>query len=269
MQLSSAPTQIQLPFGNGDVTKTNPIPVPSSGTPGAASFTDGFPPLNAQPVSSGGIPPSKSDMNGILYMLSDVDLWMSAGAGFQFSSVYAAAIGGYPKGARVLNAAGNGYWLSVTDNNTTDPDAGGAGWVATWRAVASVYASAQQLIGSGTNPIIFDTVEQDSFGLWDAIDHAFKAPWPGFYRVSGSIYLPTPGAQNIAVSIYKNGSLAKRCVEFPQVSNVDLSYPFDAIILCAANDLLVPYLTLSAGTNAGQAGSNQTLVYGQAEFLGS
>lgn len=271
MQLSNAPLQIQLPFGNGDVTKTNPVPVPSQigVTPGAASFTDGFPPLNGTPVSAGGIPPFKSDMNGLLYMLSDVDLWMSAGAGFPWNSGYSAAIGGYPKGSRVLNAAGSGYWLSVTDNNTTNPDAGGTGWVATWRAVASVYASAQQIIGSGTNPVIFDTVEQDTFGLWDVTDHAFKALWPGFYRFSGSIYFPAPGAQNIASSIYKNGTLAKRCIEFPQVSNVDLSYPFDAIILCAANDLLSPYLTLSVGTNVGQVGSNQALVYGQVEFLGS
>ena len=61
------------------------MPSQISVTPGAASFTDGFPPLCATPVTSGGVPPAKADMNGVLYELSNVDLWMSAGAGFQWS----------------------------------------------------------------------------------------------------------------------------------------------------------------------------------------
>ena len=97
-------------------------------TPGAASYTDGFPPLCATPVASGGIPPSKADMNGILYGMSAVDVWMCAGGGFPYNSAFSTAIGGYPKGARVLMASGNGYWVSTTDNNVTDPDTGGAGW---------------------------------------------------------------------------------------------------------------------------------------------
>jgi hypothetical protein len=269
--LSSAPVQIQLPFGNGDVTKTNPVPVPSQigVTPGAASFTDGFPPLNATPVSSGGIPPFKTDMNGILFMTSAIDRWMSAGGGFKFDAGFAAAIGGYPKGARVLNAAGNGYWQNLADNNSVNPDTTGTNWLATWRAVAGVYASAQQLIGSGTNLIVFDTVEFDTFSMWDAANHTFKCPWAGKYRLSGAVYLPTPDPGNYTVSVYKNGSLEKRCIQFPQVSSVPLIYPFDAIVIGAVNDFLQPYLTAATGTYAGQVGTNQSLVYGQLEYLGS
>lgn len=130
MQLSGAPLQLVLPWANGDATKTNPVPVPSQigVTPGAASWTDGYPPLCATPVSSGGVPPSKADMNGGLYQMSAVDVWMCAGAGFPYSSVFSAAIGGYPKGALVLQASGTGYWISTVDNNTTDPDTGGSGW---------------------------------------------------------------------------------------------------------------------------------------------
>lgn len=131
MQLSSAPAQLVLPWGNGDSSKTNPIPVPSQQgiTPGAASWTDGFPPLCATPVSSGGLPPTKADMNGGLYQMSAVDVWSCAGGGYPYSSAFSTAIGGYPKGARVLKATGLGYWLSTVDNNTSDPDTGGAGWV--------------------------------------------------------------------------------------------------------------------------------------------
>ena len=132
MQLSSVPSQIVEAWATGDATKTNPIPVASQVgiTPGAASLTDGFPPLCATPIASGGIPPSKADMNGILYQMSAVDVWMCAGGGFPYNSAFQTAIGGYPKGARVLMAGGNGYWVSTVDNNVTDPDTGGAGWAA-------------------------------------------------------------------------------------------------------------------------------------------
>lgn len=130
MELANAPTKLVLPFASGDTAKTSPIPVPSQQgvTPGAASLTDGFPPLCATPVTSGGIPPSKADMNGILYQMSNVDVWNCAGAGFPFDAAFSAAVGGYPKGARVLMASGNGYWVSTADNNTSNPDTGGANW---------------------------------------------------------------------------------------------------------------------------------------------
>jgi hypothetical protein len=132
MQLSNAPAQIVEAWATGDSSKTNPIPVPSQIgiTPGAASWTDGFPPLCDTPVSSGGIPPSKADMNGGLFQMSAVDVWMCAGGGFPYSSAFSASIGGYPKGARVLMASGGGYWISTVDNNTSDPDTAGAGWAA-------------------------------------------------------------------------------------------------------------------------------------------
>jgi hypothetical protein len=273
MQLSDAPVQIQLPFANGDGSKTNPVPVPSqiSITPGAASFTDGFPPLCATPVSSGGIPPSKADMDGILFMLSGLDRWGSAGAGFPFSSVYATAIGGYPKGARVLNAAGSDYWLNTLDNNSTNPDTGSVptGWIPT-KATASVYASAQQTLATGNSKILWDTVEFDYYGLWNAANKQFVAPWAGKYRFSGSVYLPAPAAQNFSLQIYKHGFLAKVCSEFPQVSNVDLTLSFSAIISLAVNDYLEAYLNVTqssvlAGPNSGSA---ETSVYGQIEFVG-
>jgi len=131
MLLASAPAQLVLPWGSGDSSKTNPIPVPSQigVLPGAASWTDGFPPLCATPVTSGGVPPAKADMNGGLFQMSAVDVWMCAGGGFPYNATFSAAIGGYPLGARVLMASGLGYWRSTVDGNTTNPDTGGAGWV--------------------------------------------------------------------------------------------------------------------------------------------
>jgi hypothetical protein len=81
-------------------------------------------------ASAGGMPPTKSDMNGALYQMSAVDVWSCAGAAFPYNAVFSATIGGYPQGACVLMASGDGYWMSTVDNNTSDPDTGGAGWAA-------------------------------------------------------------------------------------------------------------------------------------------
>lgn len=273
MQLSAAPTQLVLPWGYGDSSKTNPIPVPSQIgiTPGAASWTDGYPPLCATPVTSGGIPPAKADLNGGLFEMSAVDVWMCAGAGFPYSSAFSSAIGGYPKGARVFMSSGLGYWRSTTDNNVTDPDTGGAGWVpdAQGFAIASVYAGEQNTIATGSNPILFDTVEYDPAGMWNASGHNFVAPWGGLYRLSGSVLLSAPAGQLLTTQIWHNGALAKQCLQTPQVSDGNLSLTFNAVISVSAGDNMVPYLVVpSTAVLAGNSGSNQQYVYCEAEYLG-
>lgn len=97
---------------------------------GAASLTDGFPPLNFTPISAGGVPPFGEDMNGILNQTTAWNRWLSAGGPILYDATFQAAIGGYPNGAIVgsLVVQGN-YWMSTVDGNTTNPDTGGAGWV--------------------------------------------------------------------------------------------------------------------------------------------
>ena len=272
MQLSQAPAQLVLPWASSG-SKNNPIPVPSQIgiTPGAASWTDGYPPLCDTPLSDGGIWPSMQDANGGLYQMSAVDVWMCAGGGFPYNSSFSTTVGGYPKGARVLMASGNGYWRSTVDANLTDPDTGGAGWAvdSLGLAVASVYASAQQTITTGSNPVVFDTVEFDPLSMWNAGTHAFVAPWAGLYRLSGSVMLSAPAGQLLATQIWKNGALAKQCFQAPQVSDGNLSLPFDAILSLAAADSVVPYLIVPlTAVLAGQVGSNQAFCYAQLENVG-
>lgn len=270
MQISDAPSKLVLPFANAGAKNT--IPVTPSGTPGAASYTDGFPAETMEPVTSGGVPPSGQDFNGVLFEMSAVDVWNSAGAGFIWDSAFSTAIGGYPAGARVFMASGTGYWLNTVDNNTTDPDTGGAGWVPeNGKAVASVYASTQQTIATPGAKVIFNTVEFDDNGLWDAANHRFKAIYAGKYRLSGVVVLNAPGGQSLATAIYKNGVEVKRGFQTAQVSDVDLSLPFDAIVNLAINDYLEVFV-LNPQTNvlAGLASvSNQPYVFSQVEFLGS
>lgn len=131
MQISNPPVKLVLPFGANDPTGRATIPVTTS-SPGYASLNSGFPPITRTPKAAGGIPPRGVDMNGILYAISAISRWSAAGAGYEYDSTFAndPNVAGYPAGARVLRADGLGYWRNLTDGNTTDPDAGGAGWTA-------------------------------------------------------------------------------------------------------------------------------------------
>lgn len=271
MQLSSAPAKLTEAWAAGG-SKNYPIPLPSQipFTPGAASWTDGFPPLTMTPIASGGVPPSGLDCNGALYTLSAIDLWYCCGAGFPYDSVFSAAIGGYPKGSRVLAATGNGYWLSIADNNTTDPDTGGAGWIIQGvNGMSSVYASANQTLAVGNAKVLFATVEFDN-GLWDATNQRFDCPYPGKYRISGSVLLYQPAPQDLATWIWHNHTPVKQCCQFPQVSDINLSLPFDAVINCAVNDYLEVYMVIpSTPVQAGNGGNWNQYVFAQCTYLGT
>lgn len=269
MQLSDAPVKVVLPFAaDGD---KNVIPVPSQipVTPGAASWTDGFPPLTRIDPTQGGVGPKGFDFNGVFNAISALSLWFNAGAGFTYDAAFSATVGGYPQGARVLRADHSGYWLNVLDANTSDPDTGGAGWVIDGaRATSSVFASAQQTLAVGASKVMFDSVEFDS-GLWDAVNKRFVAPQAGKYRVTGAVFLPAPAGQSLAAEIWKSGGLAKRSFQASQVSTTDMSLPFEAIVNCTAGDFIELFLIVTqTPVLAGTVGSNQPYVFAQCEYLG-
>ena len=130
MQSSQLPTRLQLPFGNSagaSYIRTIPTPSQIATNPGAASLTDGFPPATFSPTGA----PDGRDFNGILNMMSAWSWWQAAGGSVPWDSAFSAAIGGYPKGAFVASATTFGlYWVSSVENNTSNPDTGGAGWTA-------------------------------------------------------------------------------------------------------------------------------------------
>lgn len=134
MQLTNTPAKLVLPFANAGSKNTIPTASQIGITAGAASLTDGFPPLTRTPIAAGGVPPSGLDMNGILYELSAILRWANAGGGYAYDAAFAtdSNVGGYPKGARIMRSDGLGYWFNTVENNTTDPEAAGAaaaGWV--------------------------------------------------------------------------------------------------------------------------------------------
>ena len=131
MQSTNIPSKIPLPFANAVGSGyVNTIPTASQIgiTNGRASLTDGFPPLTFTPIGSGGVPPFGADMNGILKEITAIQQWQEAGGFFPYDSAFSTTVGGYPKGAVLQSSSFNGFWISTAENNTTNPDTGGAGW---------------------------------------------------------------------------------------------------------------------------------------------
>jgi hypothetical protein len=107
------------------------IPNVPSGTPGKASLQTGFPPENWLPIGAGGTPPWGADFNGLFNQITLWNQWQAAGGPSPYDATFQAAVGGYPQGALVLSTVTLGLvWQSVVDDNQTNPDAGGAGWIA-------------------------------------------------------------------------------------------------------------------------------------------
>ena len=107
-----------------------PIPATSPGVPGRASFALGFPPETMLDPAGGGVPPFGEDHNGIMFTVTAILQAQQAGYFAKYNSAVSSALGGYWSGC-VLRAADNkGLWLSTADDNVTNPDAAGAGWIA-------------------------------------------------------------------------------------------------------------------------------------------
>lgn len=146
METNNSPAKISVPFAeNGDKVT---IPVDGADVR-RASMELGFPPLTGVPKKQGGVEPKREDFNGILNQLSDVARWNAAGGRYKYDAEFATAIGGYPKGAILSSSDSLSGWLNTVENNTTNPDTGGAGWEVFPSTGGGV---AKQL---GYNPIVY------------------------------------------------------------------------------------------------------------------
>lgn len=133
MQSSNTPSKIPLPFASGVDALKNTIPENSADAPNPnnASYQLGFPPITMLPIESGGLPFYGQDMNGILNALSSAARWANAGGSYKYDATFAndTNVGGYPKGAVLIKSGLSGFWFNTVENNTSNPDTGGAGWV--------------------------------------------------------------------------------------------------------------------------------------------
>ena len=206
MQSSNQPGKISVPFAESG--QKQPIPVASQVgiEDGRASYTTGFPELTRTPLAAGGVPPFGTDMNGILFALSAIQQWQSAGGGFVFDSTFAAAIGGYPKGSILVRSDGSGLWKSTTESNVNDPDAGGAGWQPVDSGITSIAVASSNVTltpQQAANPIILIT------GVMTAninvIFPTYPAKWTIINRATGAFSVTVKTAAGAGIAI-RNGA---------------------------------------------------------------
>ena len=90
-----------------------------------ATYADGFPSITMTPISTGGKPPSGKDMNGVLYEISAHTVWQNQGGRYRFDQAFCNTIGGYSKGAVLINDTLDTVYISLVDANTHNPNNGG------------------------------------------------------------------------------------------------------------------------------------------------
>jgi hypothetical protein len=133
LQDSAIPPKILVPWGTGagaNYIRTVPVASQIGINNGYASWTDGFVPLNMTLLAAGGIPPFGQDMNGVLNQLSAGLQWQWVGNPSPYDAALSTQIGGYPKGGKTAVSADPTHrWISTVDNNSSNPDTGGANWV--------------------------------------------------------------------------------------------------------------------------------------------
>lgn len=133
MKYTDIPTKFVIPFADSaGAGYTREVPTDSQiGIhDGWASLETGFPPLNFLPIGAGGVPPFGQDMNGLMNQATAWNRWQGAGSPLKYDAGFQTDIGGYPKGAMLAQAANNGqFWISNVDDNTSNPDTGGANWI--------------------------------------------------------------------------------------------------------------------------------------------
>lgn len=198
MLASAIPAKIQLPFAASGDRVTIPVTSQIGINDGRASFTTGFVPLNATPLSAGGVAPFETDFNGVLYQITAVQQWQCAGGYFKYDSAFSTSIGGYPKYAQLTGSNGVCY-VSQIDNNTSNPETGGAGWAGiqsvtppqfnNTNAVATMAAVRNELFGLGDS--VYSALFGATIGLrgYQRLPSGLFLQW-GSVSVNGTVVDP-------------------------------------------------------------------------------
>lgn len=162
MNRTDEPKKQPVVFGVNGQRETLLLTTPAGDN--TASYDAGFPPVTMILKAAGGLPPKGQDMNQILFELSALGRWFSAGAIAGYDATFSTAIGGYPKGAEVVGSDGTTRYLNTVDANTTNPNTGGAGWF----NLTSGYLQTANNLSDLTNI----TIARTSLGLGSAAQRA-------------------------------------------------------------------------------------------------
>lgn len=172
MQLSTRPLRIPVPWASSagsSYTRTIPWSSQIGVNLGQASFPDGFVPQNTTTSGSTSVAPSIKDFNGILNAITAIQQWQCGGGLFSYDATWSSLNNGYPKGATLVKSNGIGFWVSLADNNTTNPD---SAYSANWCDLDQLYYSTD--LSTTTNTYVCTYPMNIGF-LTDGMSFRFKA----------------------------------------------------------------------------------------------
>ncbi len=179
---------IAYPFANL-ASARNTIPPLSQTVSGGATLQQGFPPECSLPISGGGIPPSRLDMNGMAYIATFPQYFLEQGGFYTYDPNVASAIGGYPLGA-ILTYYDSANKVvrklrSIVANNSanfiTSPSVIGSAWedvtpvVATGRKCFDVFYSLSSEAPFGALPLEGQVLNEADYPIFFARALELKA----------------------------------------------------------------------------------------------
>ena len=175
----------------------NNIPAERSGglAQEAATYAEGFPNITMTPISVGGKPPSGKDMNSVLYEISAHTVWQNQGGRYRFDQAFCDAIGGYPKGAVLINDTLDTEYISLVDANTHNPNSGNNTGKWAIHAGKGLKASTTQA-GSTQLSSATNSNSEEQAATSKAVKAAYDKAAAAETAASGAV--KTSGSQNVA-----------------------------------------------------------------------
>lgn len=193
----TSPSVITIPFAEEGNKRSIPNGSLIGVTDGAASFMDGFPPLTMVPLSSGGVPPSGLDFNGVFHAITEHIRYINAGGRPKFSQNMADAIGGYPVGTVLQDNAGENEYVNSVDGNVTNFNLSASSIGVSWHLCGGkdVYPGNASLTDAGIVQLATNTITKagtnESMAVTPAgMTYAFTSgassqvqPLPGGFKI--------------------------------------------------------------------------------------
>lgn len=189
----TAPTPITIPFAASGSKNTIPTTSQIGVVDGAASYPDGFPPLCGTPLESGGKPPSRADMNGILHGITENLRYLLGGCVPKFNATLAAAIGGYPLGAILQDNTGTNCYRNLVDGNSTNFNTDASSIGVSWELVYGPGKTSTSATTSVSGVVELATTAETVAGT-DYVRAVTPAGLAGFSKnLSSNGYAKLPG----------------------------------------------------------------------------
>ena len=213
------PIAMPMPFGAGNA---NNYTIPGQEQSAASvNFPDGFPIAYSSPHSGGGKYVTRKEMNGIGNLASRYEFFHRAGGIVTFDPAFAAAVGGYPKGAILdyVDVMNVHKVYSAVDNNMVnfvENGVDGVNWVYMNQdkpSIGSVLLSVESVPPEGTflplgvfNPTRNGFIRFES-NITKSIQSTYEKTWSGAQTTNTYQYIALPSGCSVLMCPLGTGNI--------------------------------------------------------------